>query len=80
MSAQKPSFYQGQAPFRAFDANERFVKWSPAGLETLEKGRVLLGGSVSELARLTGWTGPSVLYIGDHLFSDLLEPLSLIHI
>ena len=76
VSAQKPSFYQGQAPFRAFDANERFVKWSPAGLETLEKGRVLLGGSVSELARLTGWTGPSVLYIGDHLFSDLLEPRS----
>ena len=31
-------------------------------------------GSLNELIALTGWKGSSVLYIGDSLFSDLVEP------
>eukprot|EP00966_Prymnesium_polylepis_P096625 2238861-Prymnesium_polylepis.1 len=71
-SAQKPSFYQRDSPFRVFSSNREFVKWSPAS--DLAKGRVLIGGSLSELVRLTGWSGRQVLYVGDHLHADLREP------
>ena len=30
--------------------------------------------ALRELARLTGWTGRQVLYVGDHLMADLAEP------
>ena len=36
--------------------------------------RVLIGGSLGELERLTGWAGRKVLYVGDHLHADLREP------
>ena len=39
----------------------------------MEKNRVLLGGSLAELSRLTGW-GSEVLYVGDHVHADLREP------
>ena len=44
--------------------------------EDLEKGRVLLGGSLAELGRLTGWggIGKQVLYVGDHVHTDLRVP------
>ena len=35
---------------------------------------MLIGGSLEELARLTGWYGRRVLYVGDHLHADLREP------
>jgi len=35
---------------------------------------VLIGGSLTELSRLTGWSGRKVLYVGDHLHADLREP------
>lgn len=34
---------------------------------------VYSGGSIRALQHLTGWTGPDVLYFGDHLFADLVE-------
>ena len=40
----------------------------------LRNGVVCEGGSVSELSRLAGWSGRRVLYLGDHLFVDLVEP------
>ena len=40
----------------------------------LRNGAVCEGGSVSELSRLAGWSGRRVLYLGDHLFTDLVEP------
>ena len=41
ISADKPSFYHREAPFRSFDASGRFVKWSQASADELAKGRVL---------------------------------------
>ena len=35
---------------------------------------MLIGGSLRELERLTGWEGRRVLYVGDHLHADLREP------
>ncbi|HGY89963.1 MAG TPA: hypothetical protein ENK43_02190 [Planctomycetes bacterium] len=34
--------------------------------------RILRGGNIDELERLVGATGPDVLYVGDHIYSDLI--------
>jgi HAD superfamily 5'-nucleotidase-like hydrolase len=39
----------------------------------LDKGMALCGGTVDELMQLTGWTGGRVLYLGDHLYADLVD-------
>jgi len=73
-SAQKPHFYTRDAPFRAFSENGGFVKWSAAGRHDVERGKVLIGGSLSALTQLTGWSGKRVLYVGDHVLTDLRGP------
>jgi HAD superfamily 5'-nucleotidase-like hydrolase len=71
-SARKPKFWRRDQPFRAVSTHG-YVKWSRASGRDLEKNRVLLGGSLAELSRLTGW-GSEVLYVGDHVHADLREP------
>lgn len=61
-------------PYGLHDCQRDFVKWSPARASDLEEGRILIGGSLEELVRLTGWSGRQVLYVGDHLHADLREP------
>ena len=79
VSAQKPAFYTRSSPFRALsqtpDGDHRLT-WRAADTRDLERGRVLLGGSLSELQSLTGWggVGKRVLYVGDHVHTDLSAP------
>ena len=96
--ARKPKFYTSQVPFRSLDSGESFVKWNTVTTSTkeIEKGRILIGGSMSELMKLAGWDDSgnmshdateetptttttttkktNVLYFGDHLETDLVEP------
>ena len=37
----------------------------------LERGGVYQQGNVNDFIKMTGWGGGHVLYIGDHVFSDL---------
>ena len=79
VSAQKPAFFTRGSPFRAISRDGEgghFLQWRAADARDLEKGRVLLGGGLDELSRLTGWggIGKQVLYIGDHVHTDLRAP------
>ena len=71
VSAQKPAFYTRDSPFRAISERIRDVARGRA--KDLEKGRVLIGGSLAELGRLTGWggIGKQVLYVDVHVHTDL---------
>jgi len=73
-SAKKPSFFRSEGPFRAVSKTKGYLRWQRAGPTDVSKGRVLVGGSLAELTRLTGWSGRDVLYVGDHLHADLREP------
>ena len=42
-------------------------------MAALAPGGCYAGGSVGEVMALTGWHGRRVLYLGDHLFADLVE-------
>ena len=72
--ASKPSFFRSKKKFRSLDAQKEFLKWGVVGEEEIEKGRALVGGSVSEMMRLTKWKGKETMYWGDHVFADLAEP------
>jgi 5'-nucleotidase len=64
-AAKKPSFFvQENTPFR----DERGEP-----VEQLARGKLYLGGSATELARLAGIDGDRVLYVGDHIYGDVLR-------
>lgn len=74
VAADKPSFYKEERPFRSLNPNTGKVRWVP--IDTLLPGQVYYGGSFHELNRLSkgGFQGQHVLYLGDHVFSDLSKP------
>lgn len=43
-------------------------------MSQFERGRIYQGGNVKDFSNITGWTGQKVLYIGDHIYSDLVDP------
>jgi 5'-nucleotidase len=67
--AAKPAFFSEKRPF---------FEVGPAGEKlgephVLERGRTYEGGSLSELERLIGIGGERVLYVGDHIYGDILR-------
>ena len=74
VSADKPSWYRDERPFRSLNPLTGKVRWVP--INELLPGNVYHGGSFHELNRLSrgGFQGQHVLYLGDHVFSDLSKP------
>uniref|UniRef100_A0A6A7FZ48 5'-nucleotidase domain-containing protein 3-like n=2 Tax=Hirondellea gigas TaxID=1518452 RepID=A0A6A7FZ48_9CRUS len=70
--AKKPAFFvDNMRPFRELLVSERVQSWET--VDSLEKGKIYLEGNLEELQRLKGWKGESVLYFGDHPYSDLAD-------
>ncbi len=70
-SARKPDFFSGVEPFFEVDATTSQVK---SGEPTaLERGKVYQGGSLRAFERLTHHAGERVLYVGDHIYGDILK-------
>jgi HAD superfamily 5'-nucleotidase-like hydrolase len=67
-AAQKPSFFQGERPLVIRDGNET----RPATLP-LERGAIYEGGNLQDLERALGTSGDRVLYVGDHIYGDILR-------
>ncbi len=70
--ASKPGFFGEGKPFVELDAttDENRVLGEAS---TLERGKVYQGGNLAEFERLTGYQGESVLYVGDHIYGDILK-------
>lgn len=64
-SAKKPTFF--------VDPDVAFRDESGKSCDRLEPGKLYQGGSASELARLAGIDGDRVLYVGDHIYGDVLR-------
>ena len=67
--AAKPAFFSERRPL---------VELGPGGAHAgearaLERGKVYEAGSLAELERLTGIGGERVLYVGDHIYGDILR-------
>ena len=68
VAATKPAFFQERRPLMERDGET--VK--PA-VFPLERGRAYEGGNVLDLERALGVTGDEVLYVGDHIYGDILR-------
>jgi HAD superfamily 5'-nucleotidase-like hydrolase len=68
VEARKPSFFMhGNPAFRVIDADGRLI---PAR-EGLEPGGTFLGGNATQVQRAMQLDGEEILYVGDHIYSDV---------
>ena len=67
-AARKPHFFTGEAPFEEVRDDGSSVE-----VHTLERGRVYAGGHLELLQQTLGTTPDRVLYVGDHIYGDVLR-------
>jgi len=63
--SKKPGFFTDKTPFVDVETKQESQK--PA------RGRVYTGGNIADLERALGFSGDEVLYVGDHIFGDVLR-------
>jgi 5'-nucleotidase len=69
VGSRKPDFFTSHSPFVEIDELGK-----PHGkVTTLQRGRLYQGGNIYDFEQLAGSTGDRVLYIGDHIFGDMLR-------
>lgn len=68
VAAQKPAFFQERRPLMVRDGDE--VK--PAA-PPLERGAIYEGGNLLDVERFLNISGDRVLYVGDHIYGDILR-------
>jgi 5'-nucleotidase len=70
VGALKPAFFAEHRPF---------VELAPTGAvlrpqaDALERGKIYEGGNLFDFERLTGFSGERVLYVGDHIYGDIIR-------
>jgi 5'-nucleotidase len=69
-AASKPGFFTGSAPFTEVDVEGRPLAGPVA---SLDRGHLYAGGNRGDLERLTGCSGDAILYVGDHIYGDILR-------
>lgn len=64
-ASNKPAFFTGKAPFVDLES----------GQETRrpERGRLYTGGNIADFRATLGVPGDEVLYVGDHIYGDVLR-------
>ena len=67
-ASMKPGFFQKGTPFEEVheDGTTEYAT-------SLDRGRIYKGGSIGDFERLTGYGGDRVLYVGDHIYGDVLR-------
>lgn len=70
--AGKPAFFTEQRAFLELDTSteEGRVLGTATGLE---RGKVYQGGNLNAFEQFTQFRGETVLYVGDHIFGDILK-------
>ncbi len=67
----KPAFFNERRPFVQIDPATG--KELPAEVKSLLRDRIYQGGNVVSFEEMTGIRGENVLYIGDHIYGDILR-------
>ena len=72
VDARKPLFFSEGTILRQVDTTTGALKIG-AHVGPIERGRVYSGGSCDVFTQLIGAKGRDVLYVGDHIFGDILK-------
>ncbi len=68
VAARKPSFFSGSSPiFEVVSEDGLLEPW----FGSIEEGRIYYGGHAAAIEECLGMSGDEILYVGDHLFSDV---------
>ena len=68
VAAQKPAFFQERRPLMQRDGTELRAASYP-----LERGVIYEGGNLHDLEACLGVSGDRILYVGDHIYGDILR-------
>lgn len=68
-AARKPAFFTQSTPF--LEALEDGTTKPFSGI--FERGKMYMGGNIEEFENLVGVGGDRVLYVGDHIYGDVLR-------
>jgi HAD superfamily 5'-nucleotidase-like hydrolase len=71
VGASKPLFFTGDAPFARVDIASGQVLVDP--VTRFEKHAVYQGGSIERFEALLGERGDTILYVGDHIYGDIIR-------
>jgi HAD superfamily 5'-nucleotidase-like hydrolase len=71
-SAGKPAFFQGRKAFKLVEEGGA-VGAPDATVEHFCPGELYEGGNIVDFERLVGTSGTEVLYVGDHIYGDVLR-------
>jgi HAD superfamily 5'-nucleotidase-like hydrolase len=71
VSGSKPAFFTERNPFIELDAQTGQPRGPATG--PFLRGRVYQGGNIHEFEQQAGASGDRVLYIGDHIYGDMLR-------
>ncbi|KAE8056102.1 hypothetical protein FH972_012898 [Carpinus fangiana] len=71
--ANKPVFYTSEHQFRCYDTENDTLAFTK--VDTFLPNKIYYRGCLKSFLQITKWSGPEVIYFGDHLFSDLRGPL-----
>ena len=72
--AAKPAFFSEQRPFLELETAGPGEEARVVGEAThLERGKVYQGGNLVQFEQQTGYAGECVLYVGDHIYGDILK-------
>lgn len=69
VGAQKPGFFSERHPFLQLDERGEVV----GETRQVERGRIYQGGNLADLEASVGISGEHVLYVGDHIYGDILR-------
>lgn len=69
-AAQKPLFFRGSTPFFLLDDEGNHVREEHT---KFERGRVYANGNIKEFESFIGLGGDEILYVGDHIYGDILR-------
>jgi len=70
--ADKPRFFSEASPFLELDPTSE-VGNVVGEATSLDRWKVYRGGNLASFERMTGFSGEKVLYVGDHIYGDILK-------
>jgi len=70
VGAQKPAFFAETRPFVELNPDGTVARAHP---DALERGKIYEGGNLLDFERMTGFAGEQVLYVGDHIYGDIIR-------